>query len=96
MRTSGWFACAALALAMAATGVARDAQAPSPSDNADLTRMFQEDQDDRKAGLHGIDWSVVKPRDDARLKRTRRALRLRRVTDRCRLAACGVDPPAQW
>jgi hypothetical protein len=33
--------------------------------------MFQEDQDDRKPGLHGIDWSVVKPRDDARLKRTR-------------------------
>lgn len=71
MRTSGWLGCGALALAMAATSVAREAQAPSPSDNAELTRMFQEDLDDRKPGLHGIDWSVVKPRDDARLKRTR-------------------------
>jgi len=32
--------------------------------------MFQEDQDDRKPGPHGIDWAVVKPRDDARLART--------------------------
>jgi len=31
--------------------------------------MFQEDQDDRKPRLHGIDWAVVKPRDDARLAR---------------------------
>lgn len=45
-------------------------QAP-PADNAELDRMFQEDQADRKPGLHGIDWAVVKPRDDARLKRTR-------------------------
>jgi Alternate to MurJ len=28
-------------------------------------------QDDRKPGLHGIYWSIVKPRDDARLRRTR-------------------------
>jgi hypothetical protein len=40
-------------------------------DNAELTRMFQADQDDRKPGLHGIDWAVVKPRDDARLARAR-------------------------
>ena len=33
--------------------------------------MFREDQDDRKPGLHGIDWAEVKPRDDARLARTR-------------------------
>jgi hypothetical protein len=33
--------------------------------------MYQEDQDDRKPGPHGIDWAVVKPRDDARLARTR-------------------------
>jgi hypothetical protein len=46
-------------------------QAPPPADNAELERMFQEDQADRKPGLHGIDWAVVKPRDDARLKRTR-------------------------
>ena len=53
--------------------VASDApdQPPASSDNAELTRMFQEDQDDRKPGLHGIDWAVVKPRDDARLARTR-------------------------
>jgi hypothetical protein len=33
--------------------------------------MFQEDQDDRKPGIHGIDWAIVKPRDDARLARVR-------------------------
>jgi len=46
-------------------------QPAAPADNAELTRMFQEDQEDRKPGIHGIDWSVVKPRDDARLARTR-------------------------
>lgn len=46
-------------------------QNPPVIDNAELARMFQEDQDDRKPGLHGIDWEVVKPRDDARLERTR-------------------------
>ena len=44
-------------------------QGASPPDNAELPRMFQEDQDDRKPRLHGIDWAVVKPRDDARLAR---------------------------
>jgi hypothetical protein len=33
--------------------------------------MYVEDQDDRKPGLHGIDWSVVGPRDLARLKRAK-------------------------
>ena len=32
--------------------------------------MFEEDQEDRKAGPN-IDWSVVKPRDDTRLARVR-------------------------
>jgi hypothetical protein len=50
------------------TAAARD-QAPPPSDNAELTACFR--SRDRKPGLHGIDWSVVKPRDDARLERTR-------------------------
>jgi hypothetical protein len=61
-------ALAAVAVVVAA-GV-RGQNAP-PADNAELARMFQEDQDDRKPGLHGIDWAVVKPRDDARLARTR-------------------------
>jgi hypothetical protein len=62
MRLSAWSACVALAAAVVGTAVAREVQAPPPSDNAELTRMFQEDQDDRKPGLQGIDWSVVKPR----------------------------------
>ena len=58
--------------AMCLSPLARSAQqTPPPADNPELERMFQEDQADRKPGLHGIDWSVVKPRDDARLQRTR-------------------------
>jgi hypothetical protein len=64
--TSVAFAITA-ALSLAAIGE----QTPTPSNNAELMRMFQEDQADRKPGLHGIDWTMVKPRDDARLKRTR-------------------------
>lgn len=71
MKHFGWLAGAILASAVVGSAVGLEVQAPPPSDNAELTRMFQEDQDDRKPGLHGIDWSVVKPRDDARLKRTR-------------------------
>jgi hypothetical protein len=61
-------AVAALAVVLAASV---RGQNPPSTDNAELARMFQEDQDDRKPGLHGIDWAVVKPRDDARLARTR-------------------------
>ncbi len=71
MKRSGWLAVVVLASAVVGSALPREIQAPPPSDNAELRRMFQEDQDDRKPGLHGIDWSVVKPRDDARLKRTR-------------------------
>ncbi len=71
MKGSSWLAGVVLAGAVVGSAVPREIQAPPPSDNAELTRMFQEDQGDRKPGLHGIDWSVVKPRDDARLKRTR-------------------------
>jgi hypothetical protein len=46
-------------------------QSSPPTDNAELARISREDQDDRKPGLHGIDWAKVKPRDDARLARTR-------------------------
>jgi hypothetical protein len=71
MRPSAWAAFVALAMVgIAASPVVRG-QSPPPTDNAELARMFQEDQDDRKPGLHGIDWAVVKPRDDARLERTR-------------------------
>ncbi len=58
------------AVAMIVAPVVRGQNTP-PTDNAELARMFQQDQDDRKPGLHGIDWAVVKPRDDARLARTR-------------------------
>lgn len=44
---------------------------PQATENVELARMFKEDQDDRKPGLHGIDWAVVKPRDDVRLARVR-------------------------
>jgi len=57
-------------LGMVASPVVRGQGSP-PTDNPELARMFQEDQDDRKPGFHGIDWAMVKPRDDARLKRTR-------------------------
>lgn len=63
-------ALAVVTLGAVAAAVVR-AQSKSLTDNAELTRMCQEDQDDRKPGLRGIDWTVVKPRDDARLARTR-------------------------
>ena len=51
------------------------AQAPlksEPKDNQELTRLMDEDQADRTppAGK-SIDWKVVGPRDDARLKRVK-------------------------
>jgi len=48
------------------------AQPPSrpPADNEELQRIVREDQADRAAGPD-IDWAVVGPRDEARLKRTR-------------------------
>lgn len=64
---------ASLAIVVAATvavPMVRGQNSP-PTDNPELSRMFREDQDDRKPGLHGIDWAKVKPRDDARLARTR-------------------------
>jgi hypothetical protein len=63
----------AMAVAAAATVMAPGIGGGTPpaADNIELTRMFQEDQGDRQPGLHGIDWSVVKPRDDARLARAR-------------------------
>ncbi len=70
MRLAAWGTCVALAMAGALVSSVRG-QSSLPTDNAELVRMFQEDQDDRKPGLHGIDWSLVKPRDDARLERTR-------------------------
>jgi hypothetical protein len=61
---------ALIAVATVVAPVVRGQNSP-PNDNAELARIFQEDQDDRKPGLHGIDWAKVKPRDDARLARTR-------------------------
>jgi hypothetical protein len=66
MRLSAW--CAAAAVATVASGAfAIQGSTPSPKDNEDLARLFKEDQDDRKPGVHGMDWTKVKPRDDARL-----------------------------
>ena len=70
MTPSTW--AALVTLAMIGTVPALRDQTPPPTDNAELARMFQEDQDDRKLCAHGVDWAVVKPRDDARLDRTRR------------------------
>src|SRR5205809_1033717 len=71
MRLSGWRASVALAaIATVVASMVRGQNSP-PTDNAELARISQEDQDDRKPGLHGIDWAKVKPRDDARLARTR-------------------------
>lgn len=62
MRLAAWGACVALAMAGTLVSSVRG-QSSIPTDNAELARMYQEDQDDRKPGLHGIDWTVVKPRD---------------------------------
>lgn len=52
--------------------VAQEAAAPpAVVDNAELTRMFEQDQADRTPGPKGIDWDSVAPRDEARLKRAR-------------------------
>ena len=63
----------ALATATLTAGVAiasRTAQDAPIADNAELQALFQADLEDRKAGP-AIDWSIVKPRDDARLKRAK-------------------------
>jgi hypothetical protein len=40
-------------------------------DNEELTRMYQEDRSDRALPAKSIDWSVVGPRDKARLARVK-------------------------
>jgi len=71
MRIAGWCGAVIAAAGVAFTLPVVRSQDRASSDNPELARMFREDQDDRKPGLHGIDWSVVKPRDDARLARAR-------------------------
>src|SRR5688572_29241015 len=46
-------------------------------DHAELARMYDEDQSDRRGD---IDWSVVSPRDDARRARARQLLESGSVT----------------
>jgi len=70
MTSRAWPFGLAVAAIATASPIVQGRSAPA-GDNAELTRMFQEDQDDRRPGLHGIDWAVVKPRDDARLARAR-------------------------
>lgn len=69
--TSGAWPFGLAVAAIAALAPIVQGRSMPAGDNAELTRMFREDQDDRKPGLHGIDWAVVKPRDDARLARAR-------------------------
>jgi len=71
MRLCGWRASVVLAAVATVVAPVVRGQTSPPTDNAELARISQEDQDDRKPGLHGIDWAKVKPRDDARLARTR-------------------------
>jgi hypothetical protein len=85
MKLRAWQAGIGLAAVAAVLAPVVRGQNASPTDNAELARMFQEDQDDRKPGLHGIDWAVVKPRDDARLARTRELY-----------AAGGLHTGADW
>ena len=69
MRSSAPFV--GLALLFTAAGMATQSSEVAPADNAELARLFKEDQDDRKPAITDIDWSVVKPRDDPRLERVK-------------------------
>ena len=69
MRSSAPFL--GLVLLFAAAGMATQGSGDAPADNAELARLFKEDQDDRKPAVTDIDWKVVKPRDDARLARVK-------------------------
>jgi hypothetical protein len=71
MRVCGWRARVVLAAVATVVATVVRGQTSPPTDNAELARISQEDQDDRKPGVHGIDWAKVKPRDDARLARIR-------------------------
>src|SRR5688500_5358416 len=74
-----WLLCAVALLAtwelalrplVVATPAASPVQTGEP--NAELTRMFTEDQDDRKPEPgRGINWVAVEKRDEARLARVR-------------------------
>jgi hypothetical protein len=69
--SAGWPALVALTIAGLTASPSVPAPDPPPADNAELARMNQEDQADRQGTIHDVDWTVVKPRDDARLKRTK-------------------------
>jgi hypothetical protein len=53
-----------LAPGLGAAAQAEPADKPAAQDNEELSRLFREDQDDRKPAE--IDWSVVEPRDRQR------------------------------
>jgi len=56
------------------------AQAPAVKDNEELTRLHDEDQADRSpADARDIDWSIVGPRDKARLVRVKTLYRENRL-----------------
>jgi hypothetical protein len=69
MRLFSRAVCTAIAL-VSVPPSATTADTAARSDNVELKRIFVEDQEDRKPGVVGIDWSVVGPRDQTRLKRT--------------------------
>lgn len=57
-------------LLLSAAPCLRAADSDTPADNEELTRLYTEDQSDRKPPPgSSIDWSVVGPRDKARLAR---------------------------
>ena len=71
MKLPGAARLALVVAAISSSGALLGSQEVAPSDNAELARMFEEDQADRRPGPNGIDWAAVKPRDDARLARTK-------------------------
>ena len=68
MKTFAPIAAALILLAVPAVAQ----QAPAPSSNAEMMRIFAEDQGDRAAP--NIDWRVVAPRDEQRRAATRKLL----------------------
>ena len=57
MRLLGWRASVVLAAVTTVVAPVVRGQTSPPTENAELARITQEDQDDRKPGLHGIDWA---------------------------------------
>src|SRR5262245_21169525 len=66
---AGMLVAGACLLAHAAPGTTTKPSSSAKNDNAELKRLHDEDQADRESD--NIDWRVVGPRDEARLKRVK-------------------------